>query len=207
MVSPIALLKTPSALDLATALVHPGGAREYIFPDAAALAQEVAEREQMVRARVAYDASQAREAEIAELRNEILADGDTGGLVDAWLAEARYKAENANDKRVLTPDAAELVRATKLELETLQGEVRVEIDRWLQYDEARPATRPDARVGAQDRLRAIINGGASGRSCRAGRCRTGSRGPRRAVSSPAVHWCPCAPARSARRVRAGASGY
>ena len=47
MVSPLVLLKTPSALDLAVAEVMPGGAKRYIYPDPEAATKEAADREAM----------------------------------------------------------------------------------------------------------------------------------------------------------------
>jgi hypothetical protein len=110
MVSPIALLRQPSALDLAEALIHPGGAREYIFPDPRRLAEEAADREELALARVAYDAAEARLKSIAEMRNEIISEGDTGGLVDAWLIDAR-----AHARRDETADDDALHRAAEME--------------------------------------------------------------------------------------------
>jgi Domain of unknown function (DUF4158) len=104
-----------------------------------------------------YDAKQARAAAVAAMRNDIIAENDDGGDVTAWLADARRKDEIADEKRILTADAKKLVRATTLELETVQDGVRADHARWLRYDESLPAATPDARIAEEDRLRAIIS--------------------------------------------------
>jgi hypothetical protein len=155
MATPLhALLRTPSALDLATALIHPGGAREYLFPDEASVAREAAEREEVAQARAAYDASQAREAQIAELRNEIIAENDTGGLVDTWLIDVRAKAGAAHARRDETADDDARHRAAEMELALVEGEIRAAFDAWIKFDSTLP--RPDARLAELDAQRAII---------------------------------------------------
>lgn len=155
--------RTPSALDLATVVHSPDGRRVYMFPDAEADAAERAARQQYADAHADLERVKAREAYISGRVKQFVANrpSDAGTARDRlfahvrWMDQARHQATVAGNKVLESATAAARHDAAKLELETIEGEIRLAQRQWV--DHAADIPRPDPRTAEQDVQREIMN--------------------------------------------------
>jgi hypothetical protein len=165
MANPVqaAFNRPPSEADRMVVVHGPGG-RVYQFPT---LESDVAAAEQRAAHAAAHAAMQVQRDREAEIAGRVKAcvqagPGGTPGATArdrlsihiAWVERARRQAAAAGNRALECAAAASRHDAAKLELTTIQGEVRASFAEWVQFGAEDP--QPPTRLAKQHALQATI---------------------------------------------------